>query len=136
MLHLDQITEAIRQNDGNIEFIRFESDVDGTTENEQGPWSYKNASKCFVMYRSGDNEERILLQNMIKRGFPKVNNQIKRFKYRESQNSLDQFPPRSFQYHERNARLQDEVCEKPSLRLRANNRPNYSGTHGITRGSD
>ena len=81
MLHLDQITEAIRENGGNIEFIRFESDVDGTAENEQGPWSYKNATKCFVVYRSGDNEKRILLENMIKRGFPKGNNQLKSFKY-------------------------------------------------------
>ena len=68
MLSSDQITEAIRENGGSIEFIRFESDVDGTAENEQGPWSYKNATKCFVVYRSGDNEKRILLKNMIKRG--------------------------------------------------------------------
>ena len=81
ILSPDQITEAIRENGGNIEFIRFESDVDGTAENEQGPWSYKNATKCFVVYRSGDNEKRILLENMIKRGFPKGNNQLKSFKY-------------------------------------------------------
>ena len=37
MLHLGQITEAIRENGRDIEFKRVESDVDGIVENTQGP---------------------------------------------------------------------------------------------------
>ena len=81
MLRLDQITEAIRENGGNIEFIRVESDVDGLVENALGPWSYKDSKKVFIIYRSNDVEKKIKLFHMLGRGFPKSCNQENRFRY-------------------------------------------------------
>ena len=77
-LTMDEQNELIIKCNLNIALDKIETDVENTINNFSGPWSYKYSKKTWIHYHvigsSGNEPDKIRLDNLRSRGFPTTYN--------------------------------------------------------------
>ena len=75
LLAMDDLREFIQTSQQAITIRHVQSDIESSTTSSNGPWAYKNKKNTWIHYTVTTNDvevnNKILLQNLFTRGFPK-----------------------------------------------------------------